>query len=49
MEKVVRRTWMAPEIQRYGTFEQKTQACDKLAFGGTDGLTFAGSSLICAS
>lgn len=50
MEKTTRQTWITPQIQRYGTFEQKTQAfgCDK-DFGGSDGFTFQGQAVICAS
>lgn len=40
--------WMAPQIHRYGTFEQKTQGCDKM-FGENDGFTFTGQPVVCAS
>ena len=50
MEKTSRQTWIVPQIQRYGTFEQKTQSgCDKLSVGAMDGFSFSGSSIVCAS
>ncbi len=48
MEKETRPKWIAPQIHKYGTFEQKTQYCDK-TFGGSDGFTFMGSGIVCAS
>lgn len=45
---VVRRTWISPEIKKYGTFEATTQGCDK-TFGSTDGFTFQGATITCAS
>lgn len=48
MENVSKHVWIAPQIQRYGTFEQKTQACDK-QLGGSDGYTFMGQNIVCAS
>lgn len=40
--------WTPPEIRRYGTFETATQSCDKM-FGGSDGFTFMGQAIVCAS
>jgi hypothetical protein len=48
VEHTPRQSWITPQVQRYGTFEQKTQACDK-QYGGTDGYTFMGQSIVCAS
>ncbi len=44
----MKRGWIAPQIKRYGTFEEKTQACDK-RLGGSDGFTFMGDDIVCAS
>ena len=44
----VKKEWVAPEVQRYGTFESATQYCDK-QFGGADGFTFMGNAIVCAS
>lgn len=48
VEKSTKPVWMAPQIHRYGTFEQKTQGCDKM-FGENDGFTFTGQPVVCAS
>ena len=43
-----KRQWISPEIQKYGTFEKATQGCDK-QLGGTDGFTYMGQAIVCAS
>ena len=48
MEKSPKQSWVPPEIRRYGTFAAATQACDK-KLGGSDGYTFMGSPIVCAS
>jgi hypothetical protein len=41
--------WVSPVVRRYGTFENTTkQGCDK-TFGTTDGFTFQGVAIVCAS
>ena len=41
--------WVSPVVQRYGTFESMTkQGCDK-TYGITDGFTFDGVAIVCAS
>jgi hypothetical protein len=41
--------WVAPEVRRYGTFENTTQdGCNK-KLGIGDGFTFAGAAIVCAS
>lgn len=44
---VTKKKWISPEIRRFGTFEAATQ-CDK-TFGDSDGNTWQGSSITCAS
>jgi hypothetical protein len=46
--KEAKRRWVAPEVRRYGTFEEATQGCDK-TYGGEDGFTFMGQAIVCAS
>jgi hypothetical protein len=43
-------SWAVPSIRRYGTFEAATQryGCDK-DLGATDGFTFQGQAIACAS
>lgn len=48
MENVQKPVWETPEVQKYGTFESATQGCDKL-LGGSDGFTFMGQVVVCAS
>lgn len=43
-----KRKWIAPEVRKYGDFETSTQGCDK-SLGGSDGYTFMGQSIACAS
>jgi hypothetical protein len=43
-----RKQWVQPTIRRYGTFETATQGCDK-NLGSTDGFTFQGLAIVCAS
>jgi len=43
-----KRQWVAPEVRKYGDFESTTQQCDKM-YGGSDGFTFMGSPISCAS
>lgn len=44
---VTKKKWVSPEIRRFGTFEAATQ-CEK-TFGDSDGNTWMGSSIVCAS
>lgn len=48
MEVQVKPSWTSPRVQRYGTFQEKTQYCDKM-LGGSDGFTFSGAPIVCAS
>lgn len=48
MEKTGKPVWEVPKVQKYGTFEAATQACDK-RLGGSDGFTFMGQVVVCAS
>ena len=48
MENVQKPVWETPEVQKYGTFEAATQGCDKM-LGGSDGFTFMGAVVVCAS
>lgn len=48
MQEKTKREWVSPKVQKYGTFEAATQACDK-TYGGTDGFTFMGQGISCAS
>lgn len=48
MDQQNKRTWISPEIRKYGTFEAATQGCDKY-LGPTDGFTFQGADIVCAS
>ena len=48
MQQGRRKQWSAPQIQKYGTFEQQTLECDKM-LGGEDGFTFMGQAIVCAS
>ena len=41
-------SWAVPSIKRYGTFETATQGCNK-EYGSTDGFTFQGAAITCAS
>ena len=43
-----KRSWVSPEIRRFGTFETATQGCDK-NYGATDGFTFQGVPIACLS
>ncbi len=36
-----KRSWVAPEVKCYGSFEASTQTCIK-NFGSSDGFTFQG-------
>lgn len=46
---VAKRKWVSPEVRRFGTFEAATQlGCDK-TYGESDGFTFAGQAIVCAS
>lgn len=49
VDKDSRQVWVTPRIQRYGTFEQKTQAGCNKEYGGSDGYTFMGQAIVCAS
>ena len=42
-----KRTWVSPEIRKYGTFEAATQ-CEK-TFGMSDGHTMMGQAIVCVS
>ncbi|MGH7665414.1 MAG: hypothetical protein ACRENI_14170 [Gemmatimonadaceae bacterium] len=42
------KSWTVPSIRRYGTFEAATQGCNK-DYGTTDGFTFQGLAIVCAS
>jgi hypothetical protein len=43
------RPWVSPVLRRYGTFECTTQdVCDK-TLGSSDGFTFQGQAIVCAS
>ena len=48
MDQNSKPVWTSPRVQRYGTFQEKTQYCDK-RFGGSDGFTFIGQAIMCAS
>lgn len=48
MKKATRKEWVSPKVQKYGTFEEATQYCDK-SLGGADGFTFMGQAIVCAS
>jgi hypothetical protein len=48
MQETPKQEWVSPTVQRYGTFETATQYCDK-QLGGTDGFTFQGMAIVCAS
>jgi hypothetical protein len=49
MENVDRKVWRTPRACRYGSFaEATTQGCDK-TLGSTDGFTFLGLDIVCAS
>jgi hypothetical protein len=43
-----KRTWVSPEIRRYGTFESATQGCDK-TLGSSDSFTFQGQAIVCSA
>jgi hypothetical protein len=43
-----KRTWVSPEIRKFGTFESATQGCNKM-YGSTDSYTFMGQSIVCSS
>ena len=44
---VTKKKWVSPEIRRFGTFEAATQ-CNKM-YGDSDGNTFMGTAIVCAS
>lgn len=48
MREQEKKVWVAPKVDVYGTFEAATQGCDKM-YGGADGFTFMGQSIVCAS
>lgn len=48
MTAVAKRAWVSPELRKYGSFESATQGCDK-TLGSTDGYTFQGLAIVCAS
>ena len=43
-----KRTWVSPEIRRYGTFESATQGCNK-NYGAGDGFLFQGQPIACSA
>ena len=42
--EVVKRQWVTPEIQNFGSFETATHTCVK-AFGSSDGFTWQGNAV----
>lgn len=48
MENVSRKVWQTPRASRYGTFAEATAGCDK-KLGSSDGFTFLGQPIVCAS
>lgn len=48
MEKVDRKVWRTPRASRYGSFAEATTGCDK-KLGSSDGFTFLGLDIVCAS
>ena len=48
MQQTPKQEWVAPKVQRYGTFESATQYCDK-KYGVADGFTMEGQAIVCAS
>ena len=42
--KEVKKQWVTPEIQKFGSFEATTQKCIK-AFGSSDGFTWQGNDV----
>jgi hypothetical protein len=48
MNSVQRKDWSTPTVRVYGNVEKITEGCDK-AFGGSDGFTFGGIPIQCAS
>lgn len=48
MQGTTKQEWVAPTVQRYGTFEAATQGCNK-DLGGSDGFMFQGQAISCAS
>ena len=45
---VLKRRWVKPDVQSFGTFEAATQGCDK-TIGSADGFTFQGQGVVCVS
>ena len=43
-----KKDWMPPRLVVYGSVDQITQGCDK-RYGGSDGFTFLGTPIQCAS
>ena len=48
MNGATKRAWVRPEVRKYGSFESATLECDK-KLGETDGYTFVGQAIVCAS
>lgn len=50
MNQSTKRTWISPEIRRYGTFEAATQSCTK-DWGAGDSWSFQNqpTTVVCAS
>ena len=48
MQDAPKQEWVTPMVQRFGTFEEATQYCNK-QYGGADGFTFQGVAITCAS
>jgi hypothetical protein len=43
--KDLKRRWVTPDVQSFGTFEAAT-LCDK-TLGSSDGFTFEGTAIVC--
>ena len=44
----LKRRWVTPDVQSFGTFEAATKACDK-TLGSGDGFTFQGQAIMCVT
>jgi hypothetical protein len=45
----VKKDWSSPELTVYGTIDRITGDCTLKKFGATDGFTFQGTPITCAS